>query len=135
MIFDARASMSQWLGSALHAYCACVCACGSALASSLASGSVTLWVQSCWSGQVMSRVNRCRRLEFEHSTSACATQGRAVCVFPELTELSWHGVAIEYVPGYATEFAYFCTSSSISTGTTRSCGSLPLARGHRYRLN
>ena len=63
------------------------------------------------------------------------TQGRAIFVFPELTELSWHGVAIEYVPGYATEFAYFCTSSSISTGTARCCGSLPLARGHRYRLN
>ena len=56
-------------------------------------------------------------------------------MFPELTELSWHGVAIEYVPGYATEFAYFCTNSSISTGTIRSCGSLPLARGYRYGLN
>ena len=66
MIFDARASMSQWLGSALHVYCACVCACGSALVSSLASGSVTLWVHFMLvqSGQ-LSRVNRCRRLEFE----------------------------------------------------------------------
>ena len=38
-------------------------------------------------------------------------------MFPELTELSWHEVSFEYVPGYATEFAFFCTNSSISTGT------------------
>ena len=44
-------------------------------------------------------------------------------------------MAIEYVPGYATEFAFFCTSSSISTGTIRSCGLLPIARGFRYGFN
>ena len=26
-------------------------------------------------------------------------------------------MSFEYVPGYATEFAFFCTNSSISTGT------------------
>ena len=66
VISDARASVLQWLGSAFARLLRLCLFEWRRVVSSLASGSVTLWVQFMLvrSGH-LSRVNRCRRLEFE----------------------------------------------------------------------